>query len=479
MILRKLLIFSLVISLLMGGIAFVFAQTPGGDTLNDPYFPQLGNGGYDVQHYTLDLIVDVPTNMLTGIATIRAIATQDLSAFTLDLRGLEVEAVHVSGAAADFTREGTKLTITPRGFTIGEGENFTTDIHYSGNPGAIDERLTFADIGWIRLRNGIAIAGEPAGSSTWYPVNEHPLDKATYTLRVSVDPAYNVAAVGELVEIIEGEALNTHIFELRQPAASYLITMNIGNFVIQTDRGDDGTPIRNYFPAARAELGASVFANQADMLHFFNKAFGAYPFDLYGSVVVEGVFGFALETQTLSFFDTTILSPLAQMGDGAEEVIAHELAHQWFGNSVSPATWRDIWLNEGFATYSSWLWFEHRDGVSALNQRVEGAYNRLRASQTTMSANPAVTGDPGANRLFDGALVYTRGALTLHALRLAVGDDAFFAILQTFHATYMYGNASTADFIAVAEAVSGQDLEALFDAWLYQPELPALAGMPS
>lgn len=473
---RKIVRFPLVLSLLIAGVTFVFAQTPGGEGLGDPYYPLLGNSGYDVQHYTLDITVDVADNEIIGVATIDAIALQDLSAFNLDFRGLQVDAVEVNDHPAEADRDGGELTITPVDFTIAEGEPFITTIRYSGTPGMNGDRLTFADLGWIPLEDGIATAGEPGGSSTWYPVNEHPSDKATYTIRVNVEPEYNVAAVGELVDVNVGDVYTTYTFEMSAPAASYLITMNVGDFVIQTDTGEDGTPIRNYFPTEIADGAEIIFRRQDEMLGFFSEVFGEYPFDVYGAVVVEGDFGFALETQTLSFFGSTIVSPRMLFGRGAETTIAHELAHQWFGNSVSPETWRDIWLNEGFATYASWLWFEHTDGPEAIQSRVASIYDALleMGIRGGSSQNPPVTGDPGPNRLFDNVLVYTRGALTLHALRLEVGDEVFFDILRTYHDTYKYGSASTEDFIDIAEAVSGENLEAFFDAWLFQPELPEL-----
>ena len=194
----------------------------------------------------------------------------------------------------------------------------------------------------------------------------------------------------------------------------------------------------------------------------FAELFGPYPFEVYGALVVFDDFRGALETQTLSVFSGRLFGGLA-----GELVVAHELGHQWFGDSLTPTTWRDIWLNEGFATYSEWLWQEISNPAFDIDD-----YARSLAE----SGRPVwpAPGDPGPEGLFDST-VYNRGALTLHALRLTVGDDAFFKTLRTYAERFAYRNVTTADFVAVAEDVSGQDLADLFDAWLYgdvTPELP-------
>jgi aminopeptidase N len=238
------------------------------------------------------------------------------------------------------------------------------------------------------------------------------------------------------------------------------VTVNISYFERHDDTVVEGVPIRNYFPNANQRRGQEVFSEQADMMRLFNAAFSLYPFEAYGSVVANTSLPFALETQTLSLYGNNIL----QGGTGASVTIAHEMAHAWFGDHVSPKTWRDIWLNEGFATYASALWLEQDLGVDETRRILNQWYD-------AMQNRPLIIGDPGAENLF-AAPVYYKGALTLHALRLRVGDDTFYAILHTYQGRYANSNAEIADFIAVSEEVSGQDLGDFFNQWLYQPNIP-------
>lgn len=432
--------------------------------IGDPYFPLLGNSGYDVQHYTLDLTVDMDDNVIAGTVSIDARTTQDLSVFNLDFYGYTIDTVEVEGQPADFLRRGGELIITPPQ-TLAEGESFTVEVAYSGQP--TGERGYSA--GWVRHARGVFVASEPAGAARWYPVNDHPRDKATYTFRITVPEPYVVAANGLLQEVIDSGATQTYVWETVHPMASYLATVNIGDFVVQTDEGPGGLPIRNYFPARLAEDAAPIFDRTDEMIAYFSEVFAPYPFEAYGVVMADTALFFALETQTLSLFGAEVV-PNALTGvvpgwrTSVESVIAHELAHQWFGNSVSPENWEDIWLNEGFATYASALWTEHTLGTEAFEDDMRGYYRFLAMGQY-------VPGQPPKNNLFNQG-VYLQGAWTLHALRLEVGDAVFFDILRAYYDRYQYSNASTADFIAVAEEVSGQDLTALFDAWLFEGGVP-------
>jgi aminopeptidase N len=200
------------------------------------------------------------------------------------------------------------------------------------------------------------------------------------------------------------------------------------------------------------------------MLVYFSDVFGPYPFEVYGALVIDARFGAALETQTLSIFSIAMLDP--NQLRGSEEVVAHELAHQWFGDSVSVGDWRDIWLNESFATYAQALWLEHMQGRGALDERIRQMYSFVRRERNSMHP----PGEPPADALFNAG-VYSWGALCLHALRLEVGEEAFFEILKTYFERFKNGNARTDDFIAVAEEVSGKELSAFFDSWLYSEDV--------
>jgi aminopeptidase N len=471
-----------VIIALMLGIGAVYAQggEPGAEGIGDPFYPLLGGGGYDVQHYALDITVDMEAQRIEAAAALDVTATQDLSAFNLDLYRLDVTAVTIDGEPAEFTHQRRELNITLPA-PIASGESFTAVIAYAGRPTPISEAsLGGVGIGWNFGRGYVYTASETNGAATWYPVNDHPADKATYTMRVTVPAPYVVAANGVLQDTIEDGDAITYVWEMAQPMASYLATVNIDTFVVD-EYEDNGAQIRNYFPAAVAENAKEVFASQDEMVAYFSEIFGEYPFDAYGAIVTQADLGFALETQTLSLFGRYVA--LNAPGE-ADEVIAHELAHQWFGDAVSPALWRDIWLNEGFATYASWLWYEHSLGAWALERTVDdivsylsGDYLReqgvAEADIRQQLARIVAPGKAQPGDLFNGG-VYVRGALTLHALRLTVGDEAFFEILQTYFERFRHGNATTADFVRVAEEVSGEHLGTFFEEWLYAEVTPAL-----
>lgn len=462
---RKLLAFLLAIMVFS---STVNAQGPtgeaGSDGIGDEYYPTLGNGGYDVQHYTLDLDVNVQDNYISnGIVTIDAIATQDLSTFNLDLLTLSVGQVTVNGQVAEFSHQERELTIIPS-TVIPNATNFTVTVQYSGQPNTFIPEAILMPIGWASFDGGIYVKGEPSGAATWYPVNDHPQDKATYTFIITVPKPYVVAATGSLESTVEEGDFVTYTWQMSDLMASYLASLSISDFVIQTDNSSaSGIPIRNYFPPRLLEEATYDFGNTAAMLDFFSEIFGPYPFDVYGVMVVDEMLSFAMETQTLSLFGAGAVTG----NRSSEQTVAHELAHQWFGNSVSPYQWQDIWLNEGFATYASYLWIEHQQGRAVFTAWMDEAYQNL---ALVPDEQKILIGAPPADNLFS-PLVYVGGAWVLHALRLTVGDEVFFEILQTYAQQYQYDNAAIADFIAVAEAVSGQDLGAFFDAWLYSTEL--------
>ena len=439
------------------------APTPGASGIGDSLYPGFGNGGYDVQKYDIALDVsDVATSTLVGTTTLEAKATQALSRFNLDFIGFDIDSIMVNGEPADFSRDGQELSITPA-TPLAAGEAFMTAVTYSGSPEQITSVAIPVPTGWVTFDGGSFVLSEPDGAANYYPVNDHPLDKAAYTFRVTVPNEFEVAANGILEQVTDNGDTTTYLFEARDPMASYLTTVDISSgFNIETSVSETGVPIRNYFAEAIPDDQLELFDLQPEMVDFFSSIYGPYPFEVYGAVVTDTETGSALESQTLSIFGTDSLD-----SSSLEETIAHEASHQWFGDNVALADWRDIWLNEGFATYSQGLWVEHsQGGAEALDNWVIDVYGFVEDNFDSL----VPPGEPPADDLFNSG-VYEWGALALHALRLETGDATFFDIISTYYDTYKGGNVVTKDLIAVAESVSGLQLTSFFDRWIYNDYL--------
>jgi aminopeptidase N len=431
---------------------------PGAPGVGDPYYPGLGNGGYDVEHYTLDLTWQADEGRLDGVATIEATATQDLSSFNLDLSGLDVSAATVAGEAAEVAHDARELVIDP-GTDIAEGSSFTAVVTYAGEPQPLREGTDLFALGWQTDGREAFVVSEPSGAQTFFPVNDHPTDKATYTLRITAPEDQTVIANGLLASDSDtGHGTHAWIYEVRDPMASYLVQIAIGDFVL-VDAGRVGNvTIRHGLHRTLLEQATETVDGTAEMLTLLDDVYGPYPFEAYGVLAVDEPLGFALETQSLTIIGSDIAL------ERADQILLHELAHQWVGNAVSPSTWKDIWLNEGFATYAEWLWLERTGQGRAADTA------RQYDDVPELDAPP---GDPGPDELFTAA-VYIRGGMTLQALRERVGDQDFFEILRTWVDEHRDDDADTDDFIALAERISGDDLGDLFQRWLYQEGLPEL-----
>ncbi len=441
------------------------APQAGASGVGDSYYPHLGNDGYDAQHYDLKMKVEPSTNQVVAQSTMTAIAKENLSSLNLDFRGLQVDGVQVNGEKAAFRREDAELTITPS-TPLAQGEEFQVEVDYRGTPKAARSVAGQFLVGWKNNGRGIAVDSQPDGAQTWLPVNDHPIDKATYSLSVDVPKGFTVAANGTLAQLEDHGERQTFHWKAKDPMASYLATVHIGDYVSDSEVGPDNLPIRNYYPPHLREKARFDFGRTSEMIDVFQKRFGQYPFEAYGAVVLQdpNSLSGALETQTLSMFEPALIT-----GDRRyENIVVHELAHQWFGNLVSVKEWKDLWLHEGFASYCEWLWLEHTQGSQAIEDQASKARRQLsRESGITI-------GEPPKNDLFHHQ-VYLKGALTLHELRRNVGDDAFFDGVRTYlanHAGDQDKNATTGDFRTIMEKSASKDLGNFFQNWLYQAQLP-------
>lgn len=435
---------------------------PGAAGAGDPLAPLAGNGGYDVRRYDLALDVDVAAGMIReATARIDAEATESLSRFNLDLRGLEVGSVRVNGEAADWDRSGAELEVTPPR-PIAAGAAFSVEVAYHGDP-ALDAVADRFERGWLTADGTVYVAGEPGGAESWFPANGHPEDAATFTLRITVPTGTDVVAGGDLVERTSADGRDTFVWANHDAIPTYLATFAAGDFDVETwdeQVGAQTIHVTYAFPPDATDRERDAVASTGEMLRYFSRLFGPFPSDRIGGVVVDG-FGAALETEEMVVYGRTALE---------ERTVAHEIVHHWFGNSVRLRRWRDIWLNEGIARYAEALWAEHEGGPAARDRVLADLASALeRGAFDPDRAFPIA--DPPEGRLFDGA-IYNRGALALHALRVEIGDEAFFRLLREWHARNAGEAATTAEFVALAGEIAGCDLGQFFDRWLYRAPLP-------
>ncbi|QSY50963.1 MULTISPECIES: M1 family metallopeptidase [Streptomyces] len=433
---------------------------PGSAGIGDAYFPGLGNGGFDVRHYDLDVRYTPDSGRLDGRTTLTARSTRGLTSFHLDLQQLRAASVEVNGLPAAFTQEGAELKIRPM-LPIPKGRAFTTTVAYGGVPRPLTGPIVFGSkYGWMRTKDGVFVACEPNAASTWFPSSDHPSDKATFDIRIRAPKGLTAVSNGRLLATHDrGSTTVAHWRETR-PMAPYLATATIGKFDVKKGTTPGGIPIYVATDPALAGGQLDFYGLTAEATDYWSRIFGPYPFEETGAIVDDlPEAGFSLETQTKPVYSAV----------RDEATIVHEVAHQWFGNSVSVERWKDVWLNEGFATYAEWLWAEHKGRKSTHRSFLE-AYNERKPEDPFWKIDIA---DPQRETMLSRA-VYFRGAMALQMLRERVGDKAFFMLLRKWTKLHRYGNVRTAQFIGLAEGVSGKDLGPLFDTWLSSRNRPTL-----
>jgi aminopeptidase N len=462
---RRAFILALAATLIATGVALAATGSAG----RDPFFPGSGTDAYDVSHYNVSLAYhpaarDGARSRIGARAAIRARAKRPLRRFALDLAGLRVRRVEVNGSRARFERSRSKLIVTPPS-RIPAGADFLAAVSYRGRPRTLTDPDDSRE-GWLELPNGGSVAlGEPVGTAAWLPCNNSLTDKASFTFHLDAPARRH----GErLVAVANGRLLQRRRHAGRilwswaetQPMAPYLATVAFADFLLRRDEvggipswtAVDADLYRDKGPLVRRGI-----RSLAEVVRFGRRLYGPYPFDALGSTITDGG-AYALETQTRP----TYPSPPRR------NLLVHEIAHQWVGNSTGLRKWPDIWLNEGFATFTEWIYRERHGGPSA--RSVFDELRRRPASDPFFSPPPGHPGSP--KHLFDGA-IYVRGAMTLEALRIRIGDRAFFPLLRAWTTSHRYGNVSTAEFIAFVEQRTGRPgTGRLLRRWLFRPGKP-------
>ncbi|MEU9124502.1 M1 family metallopeptidase [Streptomyces sp. NPDC048506] len=434
----------------------------------DPYFPDHGDTRYRVHHYELDLDYRPVSNRLSGSARLSALAgPAPLEDIALDLAAFRIQRVLLDGRTVRYTHRAGKLRIRPAE-ALAPGAGFTVEVRYTGNPQPMGS--PWGGLGWEELTDGALVASQPVGAPSWYPCNDRPADKASYRVSITSPSPYTAVVGGRLVTRTTRASSTTWVYEQPAPTSTYLVTVSLGKYMavpltspVPAEGRHPLVPQIAYLPARLLPEFTEDFARQTRMMQFFEEVFGPYPFGEYTVVVADEELDIPVEAQGMATFGTNHV-------DGArtsERLIAHELAHQWFGNSVSVADWQHIWLNEGFAKYAEWLWSEHAGGRTAA-AHAAAAHQLLAALPQDL--RPA---DPSKELMFDDRL-YERGGLTIHALRCALGEDAFFPMLKDWTRRHRHGTVSTTDFTTHAQQYAVGPLDGLFDAWLREPSLPPL-----
>jgi aminopeptidase N len=422
---------------------------------DEPFFPQAGNRGYDARHYSVRLAYRPDSGRIAANTIVTATATARLSRFSLDFYGPRVKEVLLDGRRADFRREGDKLWVLP-GAAIERGERILVSVHYGGRPRPLVDPDGSLE-GWQRTDDGAFALGEPLGTATWIPCNNVPADKASFTFQIAVPRALKAVANGRLTSVREVGGVKRFIWKETDPMSPYLALIDIGRGKL-TRREIAGVSAWTLVDPRLVERSRGALARLPEVIGFESRLFGGYPFAAAGSVVDLSPLGYALETQTRPFYT---FAPSVSL-------IVHETAHQWFGDSVGLERWPQIWLNEGFATWTEWYYAERHGGRSAAE--IFRRLYRVPASKKGFWNPPS--GRPGSPEHLFGPSVYIRGAMGLQALREKIGTPAMLRVLRRWVIEHRHGSATIAEFIAHAEQVSGKSVGHLLRRWLFQRGKP-------
>ncbi len=452
-----------------------FRPTPGSAGLGDRLYPRLGNGGYDAKNYDLRLkyLTSKPSSGIEGTVIMKAKATQDLSRFDLDFSGDRVGKVLVNGRKAKFRRAGEDLVITPAK-ALHKGASFTVTVSgFRAKPTKVNPAKFLSTVFFI-TPDGSATSGQPNAMHKVFPSNDHPRDKASFTIRMNVPKGETAVANGVLKSKKTTKGRTTWTYRQAQPMATELTQLVAGKFTVVKQGKVNGVPVRDVIPTRLVKKYKPRLAIEKKQIAWMEKQVNAYPFDLYGSLVVDTSLGFALETQSLSLYDTPWWTFPRSVW---EPTMTHELAHQWFGDDVAPYEWSDVWLNEGHATWYEMLYASQKGFM-------EGTFTQaMKDEYTNANLERALNGPVGRPKSGDvydvfNSNVYGGGALVLFALRQQIGTKKFVELERTWTTKYAGKSASTADFIKLASHVYGKDLGPFLTSWLYGTTVPKMPGHP-
>ncbi|MFE9626120.1 M1 family metallopeptidase [Streptomyces sp. NPDC006527] len=442
--------------------------------VGDRLFPYLGNPGYDVAAYDLAFTYSGSNSKpLQAVTTIEGWTTAALDRVNLDFAHGKVRSVEVDGSPAAFTSAGEDLVITPED-PLPQGDWMRITVHHTSDPVSADGR----EGGWVRTADGLAMANQADAAHLVFPCNDHPSDKARFTIRVTAPSDYTAVANGLPAGVDKAGNTTTWTYRTHHPMATELAQVSIGRSTVLHREGPHGLPVRDVVPTKDRELLEPWLKKTPDQMTWMESRVGPYPFETYGLLMADATTGFELETQTLSLFERKLFAGSVYPAWYVESIMVHELAHQWFGNSVTPRTWSDLWLNEGHATWYEALYAEERAGRT-LEARMKAAYgdsDGWRAAGGPPGAPKPPT--PGQKIGIFRANVYDGAALVLYALRQEIGTSAFEQLERAWVRDHKDATAGTAEFRRLAEQIAGRDLGTFFEAWLYGEKTPPMPGHP-